>query len=493
MVRTRVAPSPTGDPHLGTAYSALMNYCYAHRHGGQFILRIEDTDRTRSTPQSEAMILDSLRWLGLDWSEGPDVGGPNGPYRQSERGHLYAPHVASLLERGHAFRCFCTPDRLAAMRSAQSGQSQRTAYDGHCLSIPPAEAAARAAAGEAHVIRMKVPDSGDCTIWDMRRGPVTIGWSSIDMQVLVKSDGMPTYHLANVVDDHLMGITHVLRGEEWLPSAPKHLLLYDYLGWEAPKLCHLPLLRNPDRSKLSKRRNPTSLSYYRRAGFLPEALANMLGLFALSVTDGDELFSLDDIVAGFHVNHIALGGPVFDLEKLAWLNGRHLRERLTAEQFVQRVADWALRPETVRPALELARSRVEKLADLAPLLGFLFTDRVEVPSAPLAALKLDADAQRKALQLALWSFDALTEWTAPAVEAALREISAVLGKRFSDFIRLFYLAVSGSPKSIPVIQAMEILGRDLTRERLRHLLQHLGGTTAAEAAAWRGSLPSSTP
>jgi glutamyl-tRNA synthetase len=245
-IRTRVAPSPTGDPHVGTAYVALVNYIFAKQNGGKFLLRIEDTDRARSTPESERAILASLRWLGLAWDEGPDVGGSHGPYRQSDRTAIYARYVDELLERGHAFRCFWSPERLAAMREAQRLAKQPPRYDGHCLKLGPAEIGALAAEGVPSVVRLKVPDFGVCIVEDLRRGPIEFEWHAVDMQVLLKSDGLPTYHLANVVDDHLMEITHVFRGEEWVSSAPKHLLLYEYFGWEAPKLMHLPLLRNPN-------------------------------------------------------------------------------------------------------------------------------------------------------------------------------------------------------------------------------------------------------
>jgi glutamyl-tRNA synthetase len=257
-VRTRIAPSPTGDPHVGTAYVALVNYVFAKQRGGEFVLRIEDTDQARSSPESERAILASLRWLGLSWDEGPDVGGPYGPYRQSERTAIYAEHVARLIADGNAFRCFCSPQRLEEMREAQRLAKRPPRYDGTCAAIPAPEAEARARR-EPFVVRLRVPDTGTAVVEDLRRGRVEFAWDAVDMQVLLKSDGMPTYHLANVVDDHLMRITHVIRGEEWLSSAPKHLLLYRYFGWEPPALLHLPLLRNPDKSKLSKRKNPTSI------------------------------------------------------------------------------------------------------------------------------------------------------------------------------------------------------------------------------------------
>ena len=242
-VRTRIAPSPTGDPHVGTAYVALFNMAFAHSQGGQFLLRIEDTDQVRSTPESEKAILDALHWLGLDWDEGPDNGGDKGPYRQSERSDIYREHADQLLDSGHAFRCFCTSERLDELRKTQMDNKQQVGYDGHCMHLEQSEVDARVAKGEPHVVRMQVPREEQCTFDDMLRGEISIDWAQIDLQILLKADGMPTYHLANVVDDHLMEISHVIRGEEWINSAPKHILLYEYFGWQAPVFCHLPLPR----------------------------------------------------------------------------------------------------------------------------------------------------------------------------------------------------------------------------------------------------------
>ncbi|MBV8689031.1 MAG: glutamate--tRNA ligase, partial [Candidatus Eremiobacteraeota bacterium] len=311
-VRTRVAPSPTGDPHVGLAYVALINYCFARHADGAFILRIEDTDQARSTRASETAILNALHWLGLQWDEGPDIGGPHAPYRQTERSEIYRKYAQQLLDQGDAFKCFCSPQRLEAVREAQRAAKQPTHYDGHCLNLSSAEIATKESAGEPYVIRMKVPRSGTCVVNDLRRDPIEIEWSTVDMQVLLKSDGMPTYHLANVVDDHLMEITHVIRGEEWLSSVPKHLLIYQYFGWQPPQFLHLPLLRNPDHSKLSKRKNPTGILFYAAMGYLPEALLNFLGLLAVPTPEGEEMMDLATMVQRFNVEHIALGGPVFD-------------------------------------------------------------------------------------------------------------------------------------------------------------------------------------
>jgi glutamyl-tRNA synthetase len=484
-VRTRIAPSPTGDPHVGTAYVALINYLYAKHFGGAFVLRIEDTDRARSTVASERVILEALHWLGLSWDEGPDIGGPHGPYRQSERLPIYAKYAQVLLEAGHAFKCYCTPERLEAMRRDQERRKVPPGYDGHCLSLDPSEIAANEAAGKPFTIRMKVPREGICTIDDLLRGPITFDWHTVDMQILVKSDGWPTYHLANVVDDHLMEITHVLRGEEWISSAPKHWLLYEYFGWKMPELGHLPLLRNADRSKLSKRKNPTSILFYERMGYLPEALVNFLGLFCVPPLDGEEIMDVATMVGRFGLDHISLGGPVFDTTKLDWLNGRYIRERLDASAFSQRVGQWALNEPYLEAIAPLAQSRIERLSDLGPLASFLFAGRLHVAKEAFLDGKLDDETIRKLFVLALDEFDRLDAWDVPAIEAALRRLATETGVKFRDLVRPFYVAVSGSPTSLPLFNSMQLLGRDIVRERVRNALDTLGGATAPQRELWK--------
>ncbi|MBV8116671.1 MAG: glutamate--tRNA ligase [Candidatus Eremiobacteraeota bacterium] len=488
--RTRVAPSPTGDPHVGTAYVALVNYCFAKKHGGTFVLRIEDTDRARSTAQSERAILDALRWCGLRWDEGPDVGGPHGPYRQSERSPIYRRYVDRLLEAGHAFKCFCTPQRLEEMRVAQRAGGQPSRYDGLCLTYSREEIARREAAGEPFVVRLKVPDEGVCVVDDVRRGPIEFEWKNVDMQVLLKSDGLPTYHLANVVDDHLMEITHVFRGEEWVSSAPKHLLLYSYFGWQPPKMMHLALLRNPDKSKLSKRKNPTGILFYKAMGYLPEALLNFLGLLANSAHEGDELMDLPALVQRFELEHVPVGGPVFDVAKLDWLNGRYLREKLDASAFAQAAEEWAaLSSDRIARIAALAQPRVERLSDLGLMLAFLFAGRLSIRADDLrAGARLDDVEMRRALSLALSELDALPEWNLAGIEVTIRRVADALGKKVRDVARVFYVAVTGSPTSIPLYDSMELLGRDLVRERLRNALELLGLPSKREQEAWKVAL-----
>jgi glutamyl-tRNA synthetase len=484
-VRTRVAPSPTGDPHVGTAYVALINYCFARAHGGQFLLRIEDTDRARSTPESERAILESLRWLGLSWDEGPDIGGPHGPYRQSERSAIYATYAQQLIDAGHAFTCYCTPERLERLRETQRAEKTAPRYDGCCLRLSAAEIAANDAAGLPHVVRMKVPTEGVCVVNDLRRGPIEFAWKDVDMQVLVKSDAMPTYHLANVVDDHLMEITHVMRGEEWVSSAPKHVLLYEYFGWEMPALIHLPLLRNNDanKSKLSKRKNPTSILFYDRMGYLPEALLNFLGILAgITGPGGEEHFDLAYMARTFTLDHISIGGPVFDVAKLDWLNAKYVHA-LGPAALLERLRSWGFDRARVEAIAALANERINRLSDFVPLVGFFFAGRLPVAADQFDG-KLDRDNVRKLLAIAMWRFDTEPAFDKATVERILKAIAVEQGLKFKDVARTYYVAMTGSPTSVPLFDAMVLLGRDICRERFRSALEVLGMPTASEQKRW---------
>jgi glutamyl-tRNA synthetase len=489
MVRTRIAPSPTGDPHVGTAYVALFNYCFARKHGGQFVLRIEDTDRERSTAESEAAILRSLRWLGLDWDEGPDVGGPHGPYRQSERREIYRRHADELLAGGHAFRCFCTPERLTALREQQRARNLPLGYDGHCLASDAAGSERQAAAGAPHVVRLKVPRAGQCVVRDCLRGEIVFDWATVDMQVLLKADGLPTYHLANVVDDHLMGISHIIRGEDWLSSVPKHLLLYQAFGWEPPVLCHLPLLRNPDRSKLSKRKNPTSALFYERMGYLPEALLNYLGRMAWSMPDDREKFTLAEMIEHFDLERVGLGGPVFDVEKLSWLNGRWIREDLTVEQYAERVRVWALNREHLLAIAPLTQQRVERFSDLPELTGFFFRGLLQPAPEALVTGRLDGDGVRKVLDELIRRIDGMPAWNREAIDSVMRESAAALELKLKDMLKPVYVAITGSPSGVPLFDAMAIVGKDICRARLRQAREALGGPEKLDRAFGRHISP----
>lgn len=475
-VRTRVAPSPTGDPHVGTAYIALFNRCFARQHGGTFVLRIEDTDQSRSTAASEQQILDSLRWLGLDWDEGPDVGGDYGPYRQSERKDSYRQYAEQLLEAGHAFKCYRTSEELQQLRDDLKAAGENRALKPHDLQLPSEEQAAREAAGAPYVIRMKVPTDGRCRIQDMLRGEVELDWALVDAQILLKSDGMPTYHLANVVDDHLMAITHVIRGEEWINSAPKHQLLYEYFGWQMPELCHMPLLRNPDKSKLSKRKNPTSILFYKRMGFLPEALVNYLGRMGWSMPNEAEKFTLDEMQAAFDIQRVSLGGPVFDVDKLRWLNGQWLRD-LDDEQFLQNLMHWALNREYALQIIPHIRQRVETLSDVVDKAGFCFSGMPTISADDFEHSSIAREDMVVWLQLLLWTLEARQDWQRDGLFADAKALADGLEVKIRDFLFPVFIAVTGSTASFSVVDAMSVIGPELTRARLRHAVELLGGVS----------------
>lgn len=483
-IRTRIAPSPTGDPHVGTAYIALFNLCFARHAGGQFILRIEDTDQARSTDSSEQAIFDSLKWLGIQWDEGPDVGGPFGPYRQSERMDIYQTHADKLVADEHAFHCFCSSERLDQLRSEQMAAKQKPGYDGHCLSLSAQEVASRLAEGEASVIRMKIPEQGVCTFQDMLRGQISIDWQQVDMQVLVKADGMPTYHLANVVDDHLMEITHVIRGEEWINSAPKHQLLYQYFGWDMPELCHMPLLRNPDKSKLSKRKNPTSINYYRRMGFMPEAVLNYLGRMGWSMPDEREKFSFTEMVEQFDIQRVSLGGPIFDLEKLSWLNGSWIRDDLSLADFASRVRQWAFNEDYLLQIAPLLKERVELFSDIAPLAAFFCSGMLKISAEDFEHKSLAEEECKRILQFTLWRLDAEQNWERDTLEAVIKQMAEQMGIKVRDYLFPLFIAIAGTHVSVSVFDSMAILGADMSRARLRYAIDLLGGLSKKKGKAW---------
>ena len=470
-VRVRIAPSPTGDPHVGTAYIALFNYVFARQQGGRFVLRIEDTDRARCTADSERAIFASLRWLGLDWDEGPDVGGPFGPYRQSERTELYRAHTATLLDTGHAYRCFCAPERLDALRARQrAAKVPLMKYDRACLALPDAEVARRIADGVPHVVRLRVPD-GETRYEDTLRGTITFQNETIDDQVLLKSDGFPTYHLANVVDDHLMGISHVCRAEEWITSTPKHVLLYHAFGWAMPVFIHMPLLRNADRSKISKRKNPTSLEWYKAQGYLPEALLNFLALMGFSMPDEREVFSLPEMIQAFSWQRVKTSGPVFDLAKLDWLNGLYIRS-LEADALAARLAAAnplaaSAPPERLRAIVPLIQERIKKLSEFDAWAGYFFAEALTYDPALLVPRKGSRADALAVLEAAQATLSAVADWTAPTLEAAAKAMCESRGWKPGDAFMTLRIAVTGKPASPPLFESIAILGREATLARLR--------------------------
>jgi glutamyl-tRNA synthetase len=481
QVRTRIAPSPTGDPHVGTAYVALFNYAFARQNEGSFILRIEDTDRGRSNVESEAMILEALSWLGLEWDEGPDVGGPHGPYRQSERTEIYREHVDRLVDSGAAYPCFCTRERLETLRAEQKAAKQQFGYDRHCRGLDRDDARRRIDAGEAHVIRLAMPTSGDAVAHDLLRGEISIANAQVDDQVLLKSDGHPTYHLANVVDDHLMEITHVIRAEEWISSLPKHIRLYEAFGWTPPVFCHLPLLRNADRSKISKRKNPVSLDHYRQTGVLPEALLNYLALMGWTMSDERDQFTLAEFIAELGLDDISLGGPVFDLEKLRWLNGKYIRD-LSLDEFLERLRGGVLSDDYLLRVLPLVQERVDTLADFVPYAEFFFVDEVTYDPTALAkmvAKNHTAPQTAKAFRLLLENdLDPILEWNAENIEAAVRGFCDDNDWASKELFMPVRVALTGRTATPPLFETMEVLGKARCRSRLRRAIETLRGMKA---------------
>jgi glutamyl-tRNA synthetase len=482
-VRTRIAPSPTGDPHVGTAYVALFNYAWARKNGGKFVLRIEDTDRERSSPASERMIFEALRWLGLSWDEGPDVGGPCGPYRQSERFEVYREHAERLVVAGSAYPCFCTREHLETLREVQrkTKVAHALGYDGHCRAVPPAEGQRRRAAGEPHVIRLAMPREGETVVSDLLRGELRFDNTLVDDQVLIKSDGYPTYHLANVVDDHLMAITHVIRAEEWISSLPKHAVLYRAFGWELPVFCHLPLLRNTDRSKISKRKNPVSLNHYRRAGYLPEALLNFLALQGWAIAEDREEFTLEEFIASFELSKVTLGGPVFDLEKLTWMNGKYIR-KLTVPQLLERLRGELLGDEYLLKVLTLVHERIERLEDFVEYARFFFVGELDYDAearAKLVAKKHTPGKTAQALERLLEeSLDQLLDWEPARIEETLRNFCNEVGWKTSELFMPVRVAVTGKAATPPLFETMAVLGKELCRRRLRRAAETLRAMNA---------------
>lgn len=478
--RTRVAPSPTGDPHVGTAYMALFDKAWALRTGGQFVLRIEDTDRARLVAGSEQQIYDSLRWVGLEADESPEVDGPYAPYKQSERLDTYRPYVDQLIEAGHAYHCWCSAERLAQMRAEQQASKRAdTGYDRLCFGLTRDQRAELPGFSQTPVVRMLIPADVELSFNDLIRGEVRAPMP--DDQVILKSDGFPTYHLAVVVDDHLMHITTVVRGEEWISSTPKHRLLYRWLGWDEPEYAHMPLLRNPDKSKISKRNNPAArLLWFREHGYLPEALRNFLQLLGYPPAAGEqEVTRFDEFVADFSWSKVSTVGPIFDLKKLDWLNGIYIRA-LPAAELADRIIEFALSSgqwvdvppnghEIVRSATPLIAERLVTLADALPKIAFLFTPNDQLVVNPDAVAKLRPEAGQ-VLDAASAALTGLGEWAAEAIQETLRDaLVDGLGLKPKFAFAPVRVAITGEQVSPPLFESMAILGRDSSLSRLTAL------------------------
>ncbi|MEX2247498.1 MAG: glutamate--tRNA ligase [Dehalococcoidia bacterium] len=486
-VRTRYAPSPTGGPHIGNIRTALFSWLLARHHGGQFLLRIEDTDQKRYDPAAVDLIIEGLAWLGLDYDEGPGIGGPYAPYVQSERRELYRAAADRLLAQGDAYECWCSSERLDALRAEQTRKKLPPKYDRRCRD----EAGRAASRGEAEaearscVVRFATPLSGAITLHDAVRSDVTFDLATLDDFVILKSDGYPTYHLAYMVDDEIMRISHVLRGEEWLSSTPRHLLLYGALRFEPPVIAHLPVILGPDGSKLSKRHGATSVFEYRDQGFLPEALFNFLGLVGWSLDDKTEILSREEFVQHFSLERVVRNPAVFNVEKLAWMNGVYIRE-MPLDQLAERIADRLERdlpanvPRPVDRGLvaritPLIRERIKLLSEVVDYTDFFFTDELRYSVEDLlgkAYRERPADA-REALGRATDAVSALDTWSHDGLEAALRALAEERGMKAGDLFSVVRVAVTGRRITPPLFESMEILGQERCLRRLREAAEKL--------------------
>ncbi|PKL26778.1 MAG: glutamate--tRNA ligase [Spirochaetae bacterium HGW-Spirochaetae-3] len=488
--RVRYAPSPTGLQHIGSVRTALFNYLFARSVGGTFILRLEDTDRTRSSDAYVKNLYDTFRWLGFYWDEGPDVGGPAGPYTQSERFALYREHADRLVEMGKAYYCFCSDEKSAKKDDAVDEDDAAAAEQGAtgfgyprtCRSIDPAEAKRRADSGEPHVIRLKIPLDGVTGFDDILLGHIE--WKNADVNpdpVLLKSDGFPTYHLANVVDDHLMGITHVMRAQEWIPSAPLHIIMYEAFGWDPPQLCHLPMVLGEDGHKLSKRHGATAVDEFRKKGYLEAALINYVAMLGCSYEDGRDIFSLEDLARLFSMDHINKAPAVFDYVKLEWFNGQYIR-MLSDEELVGRITPFmvasglvseppsAAQTSGLLAAAPLVKERLKYLSDAPEALRFLFAEPAVPPAAEMLPKKLDVAGTAKALDAAVELLGTVDPSDHDACEAAFRAKATELGFKLGDLLMPLRVAVTGTKVSPPLFQSIAVLGRDKAVERARKAL-----------------------
>ncbi|MBN1659270.1 MAG: glutamate--tRNA ligase [Anaerolineae bacterium] len=478
-VRVRIAPSPTGYFHVGSARTALFNWLYARQHGGQFIVRVEDTDRTRYNPEAVPDLAASLHWLGLDWDEGPKVGGPAGPYYQSERLDLYQKYAEQLVNQGDAYRCYCSPERLASLREAQREAKEDVGYDRHCRWLTDEERAAYEAQGIRPVIRLKVPLDGQTTFHDVLFGTITVDNSSLDDLVLLKSDGFPTYHLAVVVDDHLMGITHIMRGDEWMPSVPKHVLLYQAFGWEIPVFAHLPLILAPTgKGKLSKRHGGVEVRYFREHGYLPEAMVNYLARVGWSYDDKTEIFSRDELIDAFSLEGVNKSPARFSYERLEWMNGYYIRQLAPADLAERLVpflggAGYDVTAKALAPIVPLIQERLKTLCDVVEWTGFFFEETLAYDPALLVGKKMTAAESLAALRRARDVLAGLKDFQAVVMEAPMRALADELGVKAGSLFGIVRGAVTAQQVSPPLFETIEILGRERALARIDAALQVL--------------------
>ncbi|HTK45559.1 MAG TPA: glutamate--tRNA ligase [Patescibacteria group bacterium] len=492
--RVRIAPSPTGPLHIGTARTALFNFLYARRNGGTFVLRLEDTDVARSTVGFEADILEQLHWLGITWDEGPDVtGGPDrgpyGPYRQMQRLERYAEVAEELLEADKAYPCYCTPEELDADRKAQEAAHQAPRYVGRCANLTREERAAREAGGKRGALRFRVP-AGKIKFEDLVRGEVEIDTANLGGDfVIVRSDGTPLYHFTVVVDDAAMEMTHIIRGEDHLSNTPKHILLFEALGHAVPAFAHLPLILNPDRTKMSKRKSQTAIADYRAQGFIPEAMVNFLALLGWSTGTEEEILTLDDLAGRFGLEHVQKAGAVFDRERLEWLNGQWIR-KLDAEDLIERLApfleaerdsgriDRVPTPEELRPLIPIIQERLPTLGAVGDLVGFLWVDEVTVDPSMLVPKRWDRDTTLAALRAARETIDGSVgpvTFEADELEPPMRALAEARGWKAGDLFMAVRVAATGRTATPPLFDSLVALGRERTLARLDRAIETLDG------------------
>jgi len=468
-VRVRYAPSPTGNQHIGGVRTALINYLFARANGGKFILRLEDTDRTRYSDEYVKNLYDTFDWLGFKWDEGPDIGGPVGPYIQSQRFALYKEHAEKLVAMGQAYYCFCAEDRLSKLHADsqedEAGETGSYGYDRRCRELDAAESAARVAAGEKAVIRLKIPLEGTTVFHDALLGDIE--WKNADVSpdpVLLKSDGFPTYHLANIVDDHLMGITHVMRAQEWISSTPMHVIMYKAFGWEPPTFCHLPMVLGEDGSKLSKRHGATSLNEFRKKGYLPEALINYVAHLGCSFEEGREIFTLEELGSLFKVEKLNKASAVFDYQKLEWYNGQYIRAKPDAElaalvrPFLEEAGLRSPDAAFLVAAMPLVKERLKFLTDAPAMMRYLFEEPPLAAKEEFIPKKLDAARAAELLAASARLLPAVDPGDVAACEAAFRAEAERLGAKFGDLMMPLRVAVTGTRVSPPLFESIALIG-----------------------------------
>ncbi|CAA3704574.1 Glutamate--tRNA ligase [Candidatus Portiera aleyrodidarum] len=467
-IRTRFAPSPTGFPHIGTAYIALLNFYFARINNGKLILRIEDTDRMRSKSKFEKKILDLLHWLGIQWNEGPDIGGKFGPYRQSERQYIYNKYVEKLIKSGKVFKCYRTSEELEKLRKCKVDKALKEKD----LQLDYKELKFRKKNNWPYAIRLKVPKKGKCVFYDVLRGSIKMNWDQVDSQILIKSDGTPTYHLANVVDDYLMGITNVIRGEEWINSTPKHKLIYEFLGWKTPNFCHLPLLRNPDRSKLSKRKQNNSIEYYRKMGYLPQTIIKYLGSLGGVKTTKFPFINKKTMKAKFDIKSIYLGGPIFDLDKLTWLNGIYIRS-MKNESLIKIMYEWV--KDYIHKILPSIKPRIKILTDIISISEQFFSGLPKLKAEDFEVIGLKITMQIKVLKFLWLQLEYIEKWDKATILYKVKQLSNHFKIKMKTIIAPIFIAINGRLISTSVINTIAIIGKDLTRVRLKQAINILGG------------------